>query len=58
MLTFGLAFTHYGIFTLCDVPFQGTYVIASPFACTYKLQFGDLRPQISIVSFCLFVRHY
>ena len=58
MLTFGSALTHYGIFTLCDVPFQRTYVIASPFARTYKLQFGGRGPQISIVSFCLFVRHY
>lgn len=48
----------YGIFTLFDAQFHGTYASASPFANLFRLQFGGVTPQILNLDSCRFARRY
>ena len=55
---FGSTEAQYGIFTLFDALFQGTYAPVSPFANLFRLQFGGGTPQILDLDSCRFARRY
>jgi hypothetical protein len=48
----------HGVFTLFDLPFQGSYASSLLLAASSLYNSGSFRSQISILSSCLFARRY